>query len=381
MQCDFNCDAWNISGVACDILLELMRDAKTGKMIHNQHLIPTNLDEHFFIKPPAEGTDLARATDEDLRMYGLPHRPDPKALPNAARAWLRAMRRIKRFVVPQLTVRHDYLFRPIRPSRAATGTAAEAGATSNWGGLVMTDSPPYQQAWGSWMIPEIQIPPGGTYPSYSCAIWVGLGGYLNDDNLLQAGTAQAVGADGALECFAWYEWYPAPPIMLTGFNVQAGHTIAVYVGQYDDGSGRGVMTMANLVTGDAVPVTVVPLPAVDASGNAVSPAIKAPSGLSAEWIVERPDIGIGGPEKYAELPDFGEVNFTHAAAVSSVQGMKNEVMAAASDSKARSLKIFADDALTLLTDELSVPALQVTFQLTAAAQAQEERAKQTPQSG
>jgi hypothetical protein len=56
-------------------------------------------------------------------------------------------------------------------------------------------------------------------------------------------------------------------------------------------------------------------------------------------------------------------------------------MAAASDSKARSLKIFADDALTLLTDELSVPALQVTFQQTAAAQAQEERAKQTPQSG
>ena len=357
----------------------MKRDAKTGKMIHNQHLIPTNLDEHFFIKPPAKGTDLARATDDELRMYGLPHRPDPKVLPNAARAWLRAMRRIKRFVEPHLTVRHDYLFRPIRPSRA--GTTEEAGATSNWGGLVMTDSPPYQQAWGSWMIPDIQIPPGGTYPSYSCAIWVGLGGYLNDENLLQAGTAQAVGADGAGECFAWYEWYPAPPIMLTGFKVEAGHTIAVFVGQYDDGSGRGVVTMANLVTGDAVPVTVVPLPAVDASGNAVSPAIKAPSGLSAEWIVERPDIGIGGPEKYAELPDFGEVNFTHAAAVSGVEGTKNEAIAAASDSKARSLKIFADDAQTLLTGEQSVPAIQVTFQQTAGAQAQEERAQQTPQNG
>jgi hypothetical protein len=160
--------------------------------------------------------------------------------------------------------------------------------------------------------------------------------------------------------------------MLTGFNVEAGHTIAVFVGEYDDGSGRGVVGMANLVTGDAIPVTVIPLPTVDASGNAVNPAIKAPSGLSAEWIVERPDIGNGGPEKYAELPDFGEVNFTHAAAVSGVAGTKKEMIAAASDSKARSLKILADDAHTLLTDELMVPALQVAYQQTAKVQAQEE---------
>ena len=341
-------------------------------MIHKQELIPTNLDEHFFIKPPADGTDLLHATNDVLHLHGLPHRPDLKAMPHAARAWLRAMRRIKRFVIPQLTVRHDYLFRPIRPARGTTGNPAEAGVTSNWGGLVMTDAPPYQQAWGSWTIPEIQIPPGGADPAYSCAIWVGLGGYLNDENLLQAGTAQAVGADGAGECFAWYEWYPAPPIMLTGFNVEAGHTIAIFVGQYDDGSGRGVVSMANLVTGDAVPVTVVPLPSVDACGNAISPPIKAPSGLSAEWIVERPDLGCGGPEKYAELPDFGEVNFTHAAAVSGVAGTKKEMIAAASDSKARSLKILADDDHTLLTDDLIVSSLQVAFQQTAKVQAQEE---------
>ena len=343
--------------------------------MHERQLIPTNLDEHFFIKPPADGTDLLRAADDDLHVHGLPHRPDPRALPNAARAWLRAMRRIKRFVVPQLTVRHDYLFRPIRPARAPSGNVAEPGVTSNWGGLVMTDAPPYQEAWGSWTIPDIQIPPGGTDPAYSCAIWVGLGGYLNDVNLLQAGTAQAVGAGGAGECFAWYEWYPAPPIMLTGFNVEAGHTIAVFVGQHDDGSGRGVVAMANLVTGDAIPVTVVPLPAVDACGNAVNPAIKGPSGASAEWIVERPDLGCGGPEKYAELPDFGEVNFTHAATVSGAAGTKKEMIAAAGDSKARSLKILADDAHTLLTDELIVPSLQVTFQQTAKVQAQDTGAR------
>jgi hypothetical protein len=340
-------------------------------MIHNQHLIPSNLDEHFFIKPPADGTDLLRFSDDDLHSHGLPHRPDPNALPSAARAWLRVMRRIKRFVVPQLTVRHDVVFRPIRLVNAA-GAAAGANATSNWGGLVMTDAPPYQQAWGSWTIPEIQIPPGGTDPAYSSAIWVGLGGYLNDDNLLQAGNAQAVGADGSGECFAWYEWYPAAPIMLTGFNVEAGHTIAVFVGGYDDESGRGVVGLANLVTGDAIPMTVVPLPTVDACGNAVNPAIRAPSGLSAEWIVERPDLGCGGPEKYAELPDFGEVNFTHAAAVTGAGGTKKELIAAASDNKARSLKILADDAHTLLTDELIVPSLQVTFRQTAIVQTREE---------
>jgi hypothetical protein len=341
-------------------------------MIHKQHLIPSNLDEHFFIKPPADGTDLLRAADDDLHLHGLPHRPDPNSLPNAARAWLKVMRRIKRFVVPQLTERHDFVFRPIRPARAASGTPSDVSTTSNWGGLVMTDAPPYRQAWGSWTIPQIQIPPGGTDPSYSCAIWVGLGGYLNDDNLLQAGTAQAVGAGGAGECFAWYEWYPAPPIMLTGFDVQAGHTIAVFVGEYDDGSGRGVVGMANLVTGDAIPMTVIPLPVVDASGNTINPAIKAPSGASAEWIVERPDLGNGGSETYAELPDFGEVNFTHAAAVTGVEGTKKEIIAAASDSKARSLRILADDAHTLLTDELISAAVQVTFHQTAVVQAQEE---------
>jgi hypothetical protein len=279
------------------------------------------------------------------------------------------MRRIKRFVIPQLTVRHDYVF---RPARAAAGTAAADNTTSNWGGLVMTDAPLYTQAWGSWTIPEIQIPPGGASPSYSCAIWVGLGGYLNDENLLQAGVAQALGGAGPAECFPWYEWYPAPPIMVTGLAAEAGHTIAVFVGAYDDGSGRGLVGMANLITGDAIPMTVIPLPTLDACGNTVNPPIKAPSGLSAEWIVERPDLGCGGPEHYAELPDFGEVNFTHAAAVSGGAGAKTEMIAAASDSKARSLKIVADDGQTVLTGELIVPALQVTFEQTATAQTNEE---------
>jgi hypothetical protein len=335
-------------------------------MTTDRHLIPSNLDEHFFIKPPADGTDLLRATDDVLHRHGLPHRPDPGALPNAARAWLRVMRRIKRFEVPQLTVRHDLIFRPLRRKQAAG-----ADVTSNWGGLVMNDAPPYQRAWGSWTIPEIQIPPNGTFPSYSCALWVGLGGYENDDNLLQSGTAQAVGADGSGECFAWYEWYPAAPIMLSGINVEAGHTVAVFIGQYDDGSGRGLVGLANLVTGIAIPMTIVPLPAVDACGNAVSPPIKAPSGLSAEWVVERPDMGCGGPEHYAELPDFGEVNFTHAAAVSGAGSAKKEMIAAASDSKARSLKILADDGKTVLTDELISAAVQVTFKQTALVQSQE----------
>jgi len=51
------------------------------------------------------------------------------------------------------------------------------------------------------------------------------------------------------------------------------------------------------------------------------------------------------------------------------------MMAAASGSKARSLKILADDAHTLLTDELSVPSIQVAFQQTASVQAQEKAAQ------
>lgn len=35
--------------------------------MHERQLIPTNLDEHFFIKPPADGTDLLRVFSARLR--------------------------------------------------------------------------------------------------------------------------------------------------------------------------------------------------------------------------------------------------------------------------------------------------------------------------
>jgi hypothetical protein len=82
-----------------------------------------------------------------------------------------------------------------------------------------------------------------------------------------------------------------------------------------------------------------------------------------------------------ELPDFGEVDFTRAAAVSGAHGLKTEIIAAASDSKAIVLKILADDGHTLFTDEVNVAALQVTFQQSAVVQAEQERMPWAGQSG
>ena len=66
-------------------------------------LVPTNLPGHLTFEPP-EGFRLTKATDEELRRYGLPHRPDPKKFPEVARHWIRAMNSIKKFVTPELIV-------------------------------------------------------------------------------------------------------------------------------------------------------------------------------------------------------------------------------------------------------------------------------------
>ena len=65
-------------------------------------LVPTSLPGHFTFEPPPDGFKPARATDEELRRYGLPHRPDPKKFPDAARLWIHSMSRIKKFVSPGL---------------------------------------------------------------------------------------------------------------------------------------------------------------------------------------------------------------------------------------------------------------------------------------
>ena len=68
---------------------------------------PTTLADHFHFELPPEGFHPTKATDEGLRRYGLPHRPDSGMFPKAARLWLHSMRRIRRFIAPSPEIRRE----------------------------------------------------------------------------------------------------------------------------------------------------------------------------------------------------------------------------------------------------------------------------------
>jgi hypothetical protein len=365
------------------------RSSKTPRKPSTRfRLAATNLADHFTFEPPPKGFDLLRASMEDLHSYGLPHRPDPKTMPKASRLWYHVMKRIKRFVTPELIVRRDLVHGPERNLRPLADPSANLFGGSGWSGLVVTDAPPYTQVWGTWMVPAVQVPPNQSGDFFS-STWVGLGGFGNA-TLLQAGTEQDASLGYNLingfswSYFAWFEWFPAPSVQLgqssaqfpgglPAFTISPGQTVAVSVGVFGDGSGRGLFSMANLETGLAITPIVVPIPTVDFNGNTIVPALTGPNLSSAEWIVERPSTTVSSVLTLLELADYGEVNFTNAGATAAGPGssstvLKTETIAAAADTLATSVTMLADDGVTALSDETVTPALHFTFQQTAAGQ-------------
>jgi hypothetical protein len=344
--------------------------------------------DHFTFERPPKGFDLLRASMDELHSYGLPHRPDPKTMPQASRLWYHVMKRIKKFVTPELIIRRDIVHGPERNLRPLADSAEKVFAASGWSGLVATDSPPYSSVWGVWTVPAVQVPTGQSGDFFSSA-WVGLSGFGNN-NLLQAGTEQDASLGYNLingyssSYFAWVEWFPASPVQmgqsssqfpdgLPTFPIAPGQTVAVFVGEFGDGSGRGLFSMANLETGLAITPLVVPIPTVDFMGNTIDPALTGPNQTSAEWIVERPGTLENGQLTLLELADYGEVNFTNAGATAAGPGstgdvIKTETIAAASDTNAISVTMIADDGTTPLSEETVTPALHFTFQQTAAGQ-------------
>ena len=345
-------------------------------------LVPTNLADHFTFEPPPKGLNLLRASMGELHSYGLPHRPDPQKMPHASRLWNHVMKRIKKFVSPELIVRRDIVHGPNRSSLPLGGPPGKVFGGTNWSGLVVKDAAPYFGVWGTWTVPAVQVPPNQS-GDYYCATWVGLGGD-GIQNLLQAGTEQDAHLGYNLvngyswSYYAWVEWFPALPVQLgqssaqfpsglPQFPIQPGQTVAVNIGALNDGTGRGIFSMGNLETGLAITPIVVPIPTVDYKGDTITPALTGPSTASAEWIVERPGYVQNGQILLNELADYGEINFTNAGATSGAS-TKTETVAAASDTQAIQMTMLADDNVTPLSEETTVQALHFTFQQTAAGQ-------------
>ena len=171
--------------------------------------------------------------------------------------------------------------------------------STNWSGYVVT--PPTGGAFfkvlGSWKVPAVTCAKG---ESSASSFWVGLDGYTS-------GTVEQTGTDsnckhGTPSYFAWYEFFPAPPVDLSkgkgALTVKPGDNVSAYVLCLTP------LAMAPPCTSFTVHIEVVSGP--DAGGTFTKMGVMpASSGAlsSAECIAEAPGIPT------VRLANFGSVGF------------------------------------------------------------------------
>lgn len=325
-------------------------------------LRPTNLADHYHFELPPEGFRPERATDEELRSYGLPHRPDPGRFPRAARLWLRCMRRVKKVIAPTLERQSNV----IHGNRVTLHDVTDTKQQPSWSGLSITNNAPYISVWGTWSVPAVS----STFPFVDdcvSSMWVGL-----DDapisvlSLLQAGTEQDCSKLGGTNYFAWFEWFPQPSVQVSNFSVQPGEAVAVYVGNVDEvaGGSEGVITLLNYNTGVMTAPIVVPIPTTDFNGNPISPPIPGVPTSRADWILERTSSPQNGKAVPGPLADYGEASIIEGDAVgTSTEGGKTEAntIFAGENDQGTLHQMVADDGVTIISEASEVPGLQFLF--------------------
>ena len=150
----------------------------------------------------------------------------------------------------------------------------------NWSGYAVTGSAGSVTAVsGTWTVPMVTGPSG----DYS-AMWVGLDGF-NDSTVEQIGTAQDT---AGTPYYAWYEIYPAAPVVIPNSVVKPGDTIEASVSYL--GNNTYLLTMTDVTENWTF------------STNKLSSAQRS----SAEWIMEAPSSIRG----VLPLADFGTAYFT-----------------------------------------------------------------------
>ncbi len=177
--------------------------------------------------------------------------------------------------------------------------------SSNWSGYVITPTSPgvtYSEVQGTLLVPSVTSTVSGLYSS---SLWAGIDGWGNDD-VVQCGTEQDVlSVCFGRSCFhvtsyyAWFEWYPAASQMITNFPVAPGDTLSVSTSV--DATGAVPVATFNLRNDDD---------GVVAGPIQLSGSTSEFHGTSAEWIMERPSLGIS----LTDLADYSSTEISGAYA-------------------------------------------------------------------
>lgn len=252
-----------------------------------------------FPEPPARFKP-AEASVADLAKYGLPARPNRLSRDTTSYdTWARAMSAARKFVVPEVRLTG----RRRGTVRVAHSMSRRAGAAEsyNWAGEVITSNVgsygpgSFSQVIGQWVLSTATQAIGTCNPVDVSATWVGLDGYLNANDVVQAGTESDAYCDGgnvSPDYYAWFEWAPDYEYELTNFSAYSGMPVFVVVQAYSSTSATA--TFVNLQTNEYTTIGFGP------------PAGTRMVGSSAEWIVERPQLG-NAAVTASNLADYGMI--------------------------------------------------------------------------
>jgi Peptidase A4 family len=276
---------------------------------------------------PEPHFDPNTAPPEVLDRFGLPHLPDPDRQPELRQAWLRLFQQPLTFVPPPPEAALA-LVPPIRllPSMLET---TRIQRSPNWAGATVKPDGGNQlvQVFGEWVVPEPSMPPlddqgaSGQRNVYKCSTWIGLDGTRRyvDSSLPQVGTEQVlrVEADGSrkIECQAFFQWW-APDQLIVDFTaiswvpVNPGVTVMALVWAINPSGVVAVFRTFDPLNQIAVLVQNAPTVKLP-DGSTTSPII---SGVTAEWIAERPRPLRLGSTDLELLADFGAVEFSYCVA-------------------------------------------------------------------
>lgn len=138
---------------------------------------------------------------------------------------------------------------------------------------------------GSWVVPQVQVSPNDTFS----AIWVGIGGVFGH-TLIQTGTEQDC-INGIVYYSAWYELLPSDSVTIPTIDVSPGDTINASICLANSATDLWSIYISDLSTGQSFRQNF----------------SYASSRLSAEWIVERPDIN----NAISDIANFGSVTLSN----------------------------------------------------------------------
>jgi hypothetical protein len=219
---------------------------------------------------------------------------------------------------------------PVSPS-SDIGYCSNTVNSSDWAGYVVssdfqTPQPVVTGVNASWRIPRIKNSSGNTFS----AMWVGIGGFF-DETLIQAGSTQAYVNDYEIYTI-WYELLPADAITVAFFRIRPGDEITVAIQLLNSTSNLWSINIYDRTNG----------------GRFTETFTYASSKLSAEWIVERPEIN----GQTSVLADFGNVTFSgsHAILLNQTHTIRgypfNAVSMATHKSELATVSSLSDDGAT-----------------------------------